>query len=64
MQTEKAGLFLAAAAAAFGAYKYYKMTPEQRKNLKTRGRDFISKKMGVLKNASEKKNAAVMGNYY
>jgi len=38
------GLLLAAAA-AFGVYKYSKMTPQQKKDLKEKGKDFLDKKM-------------------
>jgi hypothetical protein len=38
------GLLLAAAA-AFGIYKYSKLTPQQKKDLREKGRDFWDKKM-------------------
>lgn len=38
------GLLLAAAA-AFGIYKYSKMTPQQKKDLKEKGKDFWDKQM-------------------
>ena len=38
------GLLLAAAA-AFGIYRYSKMTPQQKKDLKEKGKDFLDKKM-------------------
>jgi hypothetical protein len=38
------GLLLAAAA-AFGIYKYSKLTPQQKKDLKEKGKDFWDKKM-------------------
>jgi hypothetical protein len=38
------GLLLAAAA-AFGIYKYSKMTPQQKKDLREKGKDFVDKKM-------------------
>ncbi len=40
------GLLLAAAA-AFGMYKYSKMNPQQKKDLKEKGKDFLDKKMGM-----------------
>ena len=40
------GLLLAAAAAV-GIYKYSKMTPQQKKDLKEKGKDFLDKKMRV-----------------
>jgi len=36
---------LLAAAAAFGLYKYSKMTPQQKKDLREKGKDFLDKKM-------------------
>ena len=41
------GLLLAAAA-AFGAYKYSKMTPQQKKDLREKGKDLWDKRMGNL----------------
>ena len=38
------GLLLAGAA-AFGLYKYSKMTPQQKKDLTDKGKDFLNKKM-------------------
>ena len=38
------GLLLAGAA-AFGIYKYSKMNPQQKKDLKEKGKDFLDKKM-------------------
>ena len=38
------GLLLAGAA-AFGLYKYSKMTPQQKKDLKEKGKDFWDKKV-------------------
>ena len=32
-------------AAAFGIYKYSKMNPQQKKDLKEKGKDFLDKKM-------------------
>ena len=54
---------LAAAAAAYGYYRYSKMTPEQKTNLRTRGQDFLNKNFGGLKNMFSKKKAAVNGSY-
>jgi hypothetical protein len=58
MQRGKIGLLLGAAAAAYGAYRLYKMTPEQRNNLKTRGRDFAEKNLGLSRFLSKKTAAA------
>jgi hypothetical protein len=46
MQRNKIGMLIAAAAAAFGAYKFSKMTPEQKANLKTKGKDLLNKGLG------------------
>jgi|GEM_PF-1030226 len=45
-----------AAAAAFGLYKYRRMTPEQRKDLHQKGKSFIDK-YGGFKNIFRKKTA-------
>jgi len=49
MQRSKLGLLIAAAA-AYGAYRYTKMTPEQKSKLKTQGKDFLNKNLGGLNN--------------
>ncbi len=56
MQRNKLGLILAAAA-AFGVYKYSKMTPEQKNSLKTKGKDFLDKNLGGLGNIFGKKTS-------
>ena len=62
MQRKTIGMLLAAAA-AFGLYKYSKMTPEQKSSLKTKGKDFIDKNLGDLGNLlGKKQNAATKGN--
>jgi hypothetical protein len=61
MVRNKMGLLLAAAA-AFGYYKYSKMTPEQKNSLKTRGKDFLDNQLGGLKNMFGKKTATVRAN--
>ena len=38
------GLLLAGAA-GYGLYKYSKMTPQQKKDLKEKGKDFLDKQM-------------------
>jgi hypothetical protein len=48
------GLLLAAAA-AFGIYKYSKMTPQQKKDLREKGKDFLDKKMRTTGNLFTKK---------
>jgi hypothetical protein len=49
MQRRGLGLLLAAAA-AFGYYKYRKMTPEQKRDLQQRGKGFLDKNLGGLRN--------------
>jgi hypothetical protein len=49
MQRNRLGLLLAAAA-AFGYYKYSKMSPEQKSTLHTRGKSFLDKQLGGLGN--------------
>ena len=62
MQRKTLGM-LVAAAAAFGLYKYSKMTPEQKSSLKTKGKDFIDKNLGGLGDLfGKKQNAAAKGN--
>lgn len=43
------GLLLAGAA-AFGYYKYSKMTPQQKADLRNRGKSFLDKQLGGVKN--------------
>ena len=57
MQKSKIGLLLAAAA-AYGAYRYSKMTPEQKSSLKAKGKDFVDKNLGGLNNLFGKKTTA------
>lgn len=47
MFKSKVGLLLAAAA-AYGAYRYSKMSPESKNSLKTKGKDFVDKQLGGL----------------
>ena len=44
MQRKLLGLLFAAA--AYGIYRYTKMTPDQKSDLKRRGKDFLNKNMG------------------
>lgn len=57
MQRKGLGLLLAAAA-AFGYYKYRKMSPDQKKSLHERGKGFIDKYSG-FKNLFGKKTTPV-----
>ena len=54
------GLLLAGAA-AYGAYRYSKMSPQQKSDLKQRGKDFLDKQVGGVKNLFGKKAAATNG---
>ena len=63
MQRSKVGLLLAAAA-AYGAYRYSKMTPEQKGDLRTKGQDFLNKNLGGLKNIFNTKKATSNGSGY
>jgi hypothetical protein len=61
MQRKGIGLLLAAAA-AYGYYRYSKMTPEQKSGMMQKGRDFVDKNLGGLKNAFGKKTSPANGN--
>ena len=54
MLRNKTGLLLAGLA-AFGYYKYSKMTPEQRNSLIEKGKDLLNKNFGGLENIFGKK---------
>ena len=54
MQRRGLGLLLAAAA-AYGFYRYRKMTPEQKSQLQKRGKDVLDKNFGGLKDLFRKK---------
>lgn len=60
MKGNKLGLLLAAAA-AYGAYRYNKMTPEQKTGLKTKGKDFLNKNLGDLNTMFTKKKPTASG---
>lgn len=64
MQLGKTGVLLAAAAAAFGAYKFYRMTPEERKNLKAKGKNLLRRNSSRINNLAENKNIPVAGFTY
>jgi len=50
--TRKPGIggLLLLGAAAFGAYKYSKMTEQQKADLKNKGKKFVDENLGGLKN--------------
>jgi len=55
MQRKLLGLLFAAA--AYGLYKYSRMTPEQKGDLKKRGKEFLDKNMGGVGNMFGQKPA-------
>ena len=59
MTRGKIGLMVAAAAAAYGAYRYSKMTPDQRNGIKTKARDFLNKNVSGVKNIFNRQNGEV-----
>jgi hypothetical protein len=63
MQRKGLGLLLAAAA-AYGYYKYSKMTPEEKNGLKEKGKKFVDKNFGGVRNLFGKKTSPVNGNGY
>lgn len=54
------GLLLAGAA-AYGVYRYSKMSPQQKSALKQRGKDFLDKNLSGVKNMFNKKAAPANG---
>ena len=61
MQRKGLGMLLAAAA-AYGYYKYNKMTPEQKTSMRNRGKDFLDKQLGGLGNLFGKKKTTTTAN--
>ena len=57
--TRKAGLgsLLLLGAAAFGAYKYSKMTDQQKKDLLDKGKRLVNDNLGAIKNRFGGQNA-------
>ena len=53
MQRKLLGLLFAAA--AYGLYKYSRMTPDQKSDIKRRGKDFLDKNVGDVGNMFGKK---------
>ena len=63
MQKKLLGLIFAAA--AYGVYRYTKMTPEQKAELKRRGGDFLDKNMGGFGNLfGQKPTVSETGNKF
>jgi hypothetical protein len=56
MKRTIAGLLLAAA--AYGIYRYTKMTPQQKNDLKRRGKDFLDKNVSDVNNLFRKRATA------
>lgn len=54
--------FLVAAAAVYGAYKYSRMTAEQKSSLKAKGKDFLDKNLGGFNNLFGKKTNPTANN--
>ena len=63
MQRKGLGLLLAAAA-AYGFYRYRKMTPEQKTQLKERGKKFMNDNLGGLGKAFRKSPGNTAGAGY
>ena len=57
----KLGL-LVIAAAAYGVYKYSKLSTEEKNDLKARGKDFLDKNLSGFGDMIGKKTAAANGN--
>jgi hypothetical protein len=62
MQRKLLGLLFSAA--AYGFYKYSRMTPEQKQDLKRRGGDLLKRFMGVTSPADKKMAAVSTENNY
>jgi hypothetical protein len=52
------GFLLLAAAAAYGYYRYSKMSPQQKSDLRSRGKSFLDKNLGEVKNMFTKNGKA------
>jgi hypothetical protein len=63
MQRSKIGLLLAAAA-AYGVYRYSRMTPNQKLKLKNQGKSFVDKNLiGITHLFGKKKPVANTNSY-
>ena len=56
------GLLLGAAA-AYGIYKYSKMSPTEKKELRARGKDFLDKQLGDVSSMFGKKQTVSNGTH-
>jgi len=63
MQRKGLGLLLAAAA-VYGYYRYSKMTPEQKNNLKEKGKKMMNDGLGGIGKLFGKKHGPATGNGY
>jgi len=63
MQRKGLGLLLAAAA-AYGYYRYKKMTPDQKNSLKEKGKKFMNDNLSGLGKVFRKKQGPVTGSGY
>ena len=61
MQRKGLGMLLAAAA-AYGVYRFSTMTPQQKDDLKQKGKDFVDKNLGGVKNMFGRKTPTTNGN--
>lgn len=55
------GSLLLLGAAAFGAYKYSKMSDQQKKDLVSKGRKLVNDNLGSIGNVFGKKNTTANG---
>jgi hypothetical protein len=61
MQRKGLGMLLAAAA-AYGYYRYSKMTPQQKSDMRTKAKGFVDRNLGGLGNLFGKKTTPTTHN--
>lgn len=61
MQRKGLGMLLAAAA-AYGYYRYSKMTPQQKSDMRTKAKGFVDRNLGGLGNLFGKKTTPTTNN--